>query len=56
MTTEQKTNFIEWFRDILLAFENFFHQIQAWFEGTIMQQEWFKNVMSAAAAEEESST
>ena len=44
MTTEQSTNFINWFRDILLKLEDFFHQIQAWFEGTSMEQDWFKEL------------
>ena len=44
MTTEQSTNFINLFRDILLKLEDFFHQIQAWFEGTIMEQDWFKEL------------
>ena len=44
MTTEQSTNFINWFRDILLKLEDFFHHIQAWLEGTIMEQDWFKEL------------
>ncbi len=50
MSTKQTTNFIDWFKDILLAFENFFHQIQAWFEGTIMNQDWYKNLTSETDA------
>lgn len=52
MTAEQNTNFIEWFKQILLAFENFFHQIQSWFEGTIMKQDWFKNLTATDAEKE----
>ena len=51
MTTTQSTNFINWFTDILLKLEDFFHQVQAWFEGTIMQQDWYKNLMSETDAE-----
>ena len=53
MTTEQSTNFINWFRDILLKLEDFFHQIQAWFEGTIMEQDWYKNLMTETDAKTE---
>ena len=52
MKTEQMTNFIDWFRDILLAFENFFHQVQSWLDGTIYPSEWFQNLI----AEDESET
>lgn len=53
MTTKQKNNLIDWFRDIILAFENFFHQIQAWFEGTIMEQDWYKNLTATDSDAEE---
>jgi len=53
MTADQKINVIEWLKGILLAFEDFFHQIQAWFEGTIMEQDWFKNLTSGTDADEE---
>jgi hypothetical protein len=48
MDLDQKKNFIDWMTEIILAFEEFFHRIQAWFEGTIMQQDWFKNLMATA--------
>ena len=47
MTVDQKINLIDWFRDIILAFENFFHQIQAWFEGTIQKQNWYISLTDA---------
>lgn len=53
MTKDQTTNFIDWFKDIILAFENFFHQIQLWFDETISKQEWFKNLTTKTDAAEE---
>ena len=53
MTTEQKAHFIEWFRDILLAFENFFHHVQEWLDVDIAGSEWFQNLI---AEEDESTT
>jgi hypothetical protein len=53
MNKDQTINLIDWFKEILLAFENFFHAIQAWFEGDIMKQDWFKN-LTATDAEKES--
>lgn len=32
MTKTQTENFIDWLKDFLLAVEEFFHQIQAWFD------------------------
>ena len=52
MTAEQNKNIIEWFKQILLAFENFFHAIQAWFEGDIMNQDWYKNLTETTAEAE----
>lgn len=54
MTSEQTTNFIEWFRDIILAFESFFHKVQEWLDGDIYNSEsgWFQNLI----AEDESTT
>jgi len=53
MTEKQTTNFIDWFKAIILAFENFFHQIQLWFDDEISQQDWFKNITTKEDAEEE---
>lgn len=53
MTTEQTTNLIEWFKKILLAFEKFFHAVQAWIEGDIMEQDWFKNLTETTTGEAE---
>jgi len=53
MKTEQTINFIEWFKQLLLQFENLFHEIQAWFEGTIMKQDWYKNLTATPSDAEE---
>jgi hypothetical protein len=54
MTTEQKLNLVEWFKELLLAFESFFHQVQSWLDGDIYNSEsgWFQNLI----AEDESET
>ena len=54
MKTQQKIDFIEWFKDLVLAFENFFHQIQVWLDNDIYNSEsgWFQNLI----AEDESTT
>ena len=54
MSTDQKVNLVEWFKELLLAFENFFHQIQEWLDGDIYNSEsgWFQNLI----AEDESTT
>ncbi len=41
-----KENFIDWMTKILLAFEKFFNEVQAWFEGDIIGSNWFKNVVN----------
>ena len=55
MTKDQTISFIEWFKQIILAFENFFHQVQLWFDTDIKTADWFINLTSGtdAAAEEE---
>ncbi len=53
MTAEQTNTFIEWFKDLILAFESFFHQVQEWLDGTIYPSEWFQNLI---AEEDESTT
>ena len=54
MTTDQKISLVEWFKELLLAFESFFHQIQAWLDSDIYNSEsgWFQNLI----AEDESTT
>lgn len=56
MTTEQKTTLVEWFRDILKAFENFFHQIQLWFDTDIKTADWYKELTATTAAAAEETT
>ena len=48
MTAEQTKNFIEWFKELILAFEDFFHQIQEWLDGPIYNSEsgWFQNLIA----------
>lgn len=55
MTADQKINFIEWFKELLLAFEDFFHQIQVWLDNDIYNSEsgWFQNLIATEAADEE---
>ena len=55
MTADQKINFVEWFKELILAFEEFFHQIQTWLDNDIYKAEsgWFQNLI---ATEEESTT
>ncbi len=55
MTAEQTNKFIEWFKELLLAFESFFHQVQTWLDNDIYNSEsgWFQNLI---AEEDESTT
>ncbi|MBQ6066024.1 MAG: hypothetical protein IJK89_04305 [Clostridia bacterium] len=53
MTLDQETKFVAWFKDLILAFEQFFHKVQAWLDGTIYPSEWFQNLI---AEEDESTT
>ena len=46
-------NFIDWFRDILLAFENFFHVVHAWLMGEDENSLWPARVLTPMLAEEE---
>jgi len=39
-------NFIEWFKNLILAFEAFFHQVQLWFDTDIKTSKWFQNLLS----------
>lgn len=52
MNKDQTIKLIDWFKDLILAFENFFHAIQAWFEGDIMNQDWYKNLTETTAEAE----
>jgi hypothetical protein len=56
MSLEEKTNLIEWMHNIIMKFEMFFHDLQDWFENTIMQQEWFGNVVAELESGEEASS
>ncbi len=55
MTTKQMTNFIEWFKQLLLDFEEFFHNVQLWLDNDIYNSEsgWFQNLIATEAADEE---
>ena len=55
MTTDQKLSLIDWFKELLLAFESFFHQVQLWLDNDIYQSEsgWFQNLIATEAADEE---
>jgi hypothetical protein len=48
-------NLIVWFRDILLAFENFFHQVHAWLMGESEDENerWPARVLTPMLAEQE---
>ena len=53
MTFKQTSNFLDWFKDLILKLEDWFHQLQAFFED---RESWSgRVVMSAvdAMAEEE---
>jgi len=53
MTADQKVNFVEWFKELILAFEEFFHQIQVWLDNDIYNAEsgWFQNLIATEAEE-----
>jgi hypothetical protein len=58
MTVDQTNKFIDWFKNIILAFENFFHQVQLWLDNDIYKAEsgWFQNLLGAAASATETET
>ena len=55
MTKDQKINFIEWFKELLLQFEEFFHNIQLWLDNDIYKAEsgWFQNLIAEDETEAE---
>ena len=55
MKLEQELNLVEWFKELILAFEKFFHKVQTWLDNDIYNSEsgWFQNLI---ADEEESTT
>lgn len=46
-------NLITWFKDILLAFENFFHAVHAWLMGEDEGSLWPARVLTPMLAEAE---
>ena len=46
MKLEQELKFVEWFKDLILAFETFFHNVQLWLDGTIYPSKWFQNLIA----------
>lgn len=56
MEIDALKNFIDWFKQLLLDFEAFFHDVQGWFEGEVMGTEWFKNVINSAATKTDAET
>lgn len=48
MTVTQMTNLIEWFKQLMLDFEEFFHNVQLWLDNDIYKAEsgWFQNLIA----------
>ena len=52
MKLNEQLNFIEWLKKILLAFEDFFHQFQAWLAGEDEDSQWPARILTKTDADE----